>query len=114
MSTKWKIILGFIVMILLAGAVAGIGYTSLSGTVNALTEYRRVARLSRSYFQLLANQYSSLAAVRLFRLTYDPKQAEASRGYIKANQKLAAEVKTVAVRKLVHDFLDDVIRQGDA
>ena len=114
MSTKWKIVLGFIVMILLAGTVAAIGYTSLSGTIEVLTEYRRIGRLSTSYARMLASQESSLAAVRLFRLTYDPKQAELSRTYIKANQKLAAEIKSVAIRKEIHDFLDEVTRQGDA
>jgi methyl-accepting chemotaxis protein len=113
MSTKWKIILGFVVMILLVGTVATIGYISFSGATDAFTEYRRLARLSVRYSVLLTNQYASDAAVRLFRLTQDPKLMEDARGIIKTSQSAAAEAEAWIKRKKTLETLQEVQQSGN-
>jgi CHASE3 domain sensor protein len=83
MTTKWKIIMGFVVMILLVGLVAGIGYVSVNNATGAFTEYRRVARLNVHYADLLLQQNACTAAVQLFRITSDPRFMDEARGFIK-------------------------------
>ena len=108
MSTKWKIISGFVIMILLMSTVAVIGYRGLSSATDAFTEYRRLARLNVSYSDLLANQHASVAAVRLFRIGLDQKLMEEARGLLKANRELAASAKAFAKREATMNTLIEV------
>jgi len=114
MATKWKIILGFIVMILLMGAVATIGYVSLSGAMDAFMEYRRLARANVYSSDLLANQYAALSDVRLFRSSADPKLTAEARDRIKANRKVVEDAKEFFKLKESRDLLDDALKRGDA
>jgi methyl-accepting chemotaxis protein len=114
MTTKWKIISGFVTMLLVAGAVAAIGFFSLTSATDAFTEYRRLARLNVNMADLLANQYSSMASVRLFRFEAAPKVMEDARSAIRANQKLSRESQSLVTHKNVLDTLNTVEqRAGD-
>ena len=46
MTTKYKIIIGFVVMVLIVGAEVFLGYSGLQQSSNSFTEYRRLARLN--------------------------------------------------------------------
>ncbi|MDR1659509.1 MAG: PAS domain-containing protein, partial [Desulfovibrio sp.] len=46
MTTKIKIITGFVLMILLAGAIAGIGYNSLEKTSNSFDDFSRRSKIA--------------------------------------------------------------------
>ena len=113
MSTKWKIILGFIVMILLLATVALIGYTSLSGATRVFTEYRRLARLNVLTSDLLANQASAVAAVRLFRITADPKLMDESRNLSKANLEIIAKSRDFAQHQESLDTLNKIQKDAE-
>ena len=113
MTTKWKIIAGFIVMILLLGSVAFIGYRGLAGAMEVFTEYRRLAHLNVNSSDLLANQHASSAAIRLFRISGDPSLAEEARTHIKDNQALAAKNKDFTKRQSTRDVMEDVAKRAD-
>ncbi|MDR2893326.1 MAG: methyl-accepting chemotaxis protein [Deltaproteobacteria bacterium] len=110
MTTKWKIIAGFILMILLTGVVAVIGYISLSGATNAFTEYRRLARLNVRTSDLVANQNSATSFMRQFLLYADPGQLAEAREVIKANQAILEESKTLTAYKETQDALSAMER----
>ena len=79
MSTKWKIISGFLIMIVLAGANSVIGYTSLSDASKTFTEYSRVARINVFVTDIYGYQDTATVAIRLFGSNMEPKQMEATR-----------------------------------
>ena len=112
MSTKWKIITGFVVMILLTSVVAAIGYISLSGATRAFTEYRRLASLNVRYSDMLANKYALAAALHLFSLTVDPKDAEEARKVLRNTHEIAGQTKTFARRQEVRETLDNVQKRA--
>ena len=89
MTTKKKIIAGFVIMVLLLGAVALIGYRSLSGASDSFTEYRRLASLNVNYDAIIVNQNASDAAMSQFLISMDPKAMEDARKYIQKNQQIA-------------------------
>ncbi|MDR2726987.1 MAG: hypothetical protein LBC10_03230, partial [Deltaproteobacteria bacterium] len=108
MTTKWKMITGFVAMILLAGIIAAIGYVSIHNATDAFTEYHRVARLNTRYAELVANQHASTAAVRRFRITTAPEYMDEARSFIKRNQAIAAEAKVFVRRKETMNILNEV------
>jgi len=113
MTTKWKIIAGFLAMLLLAGTVAVIGYSSLSGSSEAFYEYRRLARLSERMSDMLGNQYASMSTVRMFRISQDPALMEEARGYIMDNRNIALDAKNYTMHKEVLDTLDEVYGRAE-
>lgn len=46
MTTKWKIMAGFVVMVILLGTVSFLGYSGIQTSSNSFVEYRRLARLN--------------------------------------------------------------------
>jgi len=105
MTTKWKIISGFIIMILLLCVIATIGYRSLSEVSEDFEEYQRLANLNVHYSDMLANQHAFTAAVRQFRLVRDPKQAEAGQQLLKDNLELTSKVIALVRRQADKDIL---------
>jgi len=108
MSTKWKIITGFVVMILLTSIIAAIGYISLSGATGAFTEYRRLASLNVRYAGMLANKYALMAALHAFSLSMDPKDADEARRILRDTHDIVSQTKTFARREEVRETLDKV------
>jgi len=113
MNTKWKIIVGFVAMILLMGVVAAIGYTSLSGATEAFTEYRRLSRLNVHYSDMIADQYAFAASVRMFRLSLDPKDIEEARKTLRDTKEIVAQARPLARRQAVQDALESVQKRAD-
>ena len=54
MTTKVKIITGFVVMVLLLGGIATIGYISTNSVANGFGEYRRYAEINVGISNALA------------------------------------------------------------
>ena len=106
MSTKWKIILGFVVMILLLFVVAVIGYRSLSDVSGSFVEYQRLAKLNVEYSDMLANQHAFAAAARQFRINRDPNQIEEGKGVLKSNLELIEKAKSLTRIQSVKDALE--------
>ena len=76
MTTKLKIIVGFSVMIILMGVVAGIGYRGLDAASNSFDDYNRLAQADVNSSNALAELLSSSSSLRLFRLTRDTAHAD--------------------------------------
>ena len=98
MSTKWKIIMGFVLMILLMGVVAFIGYTSLTDATRTFKEFSRLAHLNVNFSDMLANQFAANAAIRQYRISGDPAMPQEARDFINVNR--AISVKTVPYARL--------------
>jgi len=113
MTTKWKIISGFVAMILLIGTVATIGYFSLSDATKAFTEYRRLARLNVRTSDMLANQYALAASLRGFRISGDPNLTEEARKVLKDSIDIAEESKTLTARKDALERLDFIQKRSN-
>jgi CHASE3 domain sensor protein len=76
MTTKLKIIVGFSVMIVLVGVIAGIGNMGLNSAADSFDDYRRLARADVNSSNSLVELLSSTSSLRLFRLTRDPAHAD--------------------------------------
>jgi len=113
MSTKWKIITGFIVMIVLIGTVAFIGYSGLTSSMEVFKQYGRLARINVNTSDILAHQYAASAAIRLFRINADPASAEEARKQIVDNRALAIDTKANSSRKETIDAMDEVIKRAE-
>jgi len=114
MATKWKIISGFLIMVLLLGTVATIGYRALVSASEEFVEYRRLARLNVRFSDILTNQYASSAAVRLFDSSLDPKLMVEAREAIKNAQTIATEAKNYTDLPTTVAILNDVLSRGNA
>ena len=121
MTTKRKIIAGFVIMVLLLVVVAVIGYRSLNVTKKSLTEYNRLANLTVSSSDILANQNAAAAASRQYLISMDPTAMEEARQLIRKNQKIINEQfaslddKTILnVANSIRTHSDEQIRFYDA
>ena len=114
MSTKWKIILSFLVMVVLISTVAVIGYRSLSGASDAFEDYSREAHLNVRFSDMLTDQYTALAAIRLFNTDMNPKQMEEARAAIENSRAIVEELKNYADRQDVIDALNNVREEEKA
>jgi methyl-accepting chemotaxis protein len=106
MSTKWKIGLGFTVMLLLLGVIATIGYRTLSKEMEILGEYQRLASLNVQYSDILANQHAFAAAARQFRLTRDPGQNEIGRSALRDNLEIIQKARQLVIQQDVMTLLN--------
>ena len=114
MSTKWKIISGFLIMVALMSTVAVIGYRSLSGMSDAFVDYSRQGRMNVRFSDMLTDQYVALAAIRLFTTSTNPKQMEEARAAIENSRAIAEEFRGYGGRQYSIDALNNVREQGNA
>ncbi|MDR2893743.1 MAG: methyl-accepting chemotaxis protein [Deltaproteobacteria bacterium] len=108
MTTKFKIILGFVVMVVLIGVVAVIGYISLSGATESFNEYRRLARLNVGTSDVVSNQIDSSANIRLFRIDLNTKNMQSARGDITKNRDLIKNIEGLTAKKETRDALTEI------
>ena len=108
MSTKWKIITGFLVMFILLGTMALIGYRSISGASATFEEYRNQSRLNVRFSDMLTDQYAAETAILRFSATMDPKQMAAARDELRENLALVEESRNYAVRQHIVATLNEV------
>ncbi|MDL2285646.1 methyl-accepting chemotaxis protein [Desulfovibrio sp. OttesenSCG-928-F07] len=76
MTTKIKIIVGFVFMIVLLAGVATLGYVDVQGSSNAFVEYRRMARFNVGTSDMSATLYRTAAVTYRFMLTATPAAGE--------------------------------------
>ena len=108
MTTKWKIVAGFGLMIVLIGLVAGIGYFSLSGATDSFTEYRRLARLNVRTSDVVAHQLGATADMRQFRISADPALITAARDQLRQNQEILADSRSYTARQKTQEGLSSI------
>lgn len=90
MTTKWKIILGFSVLVLLSGVISYFGYSGMQQSSANLEEYRRLAIVSGGVSDIEAR--FNAAGFNLFRYIFNPDTA-----YL----------------KVVKDDLDAIVKYSD-
>ena len=73
MTTKIKIIAGFVIMILLIGGMASLGYIDLQESSNNFVDYRRQARVNVASSDMGTNLAQSIAKTYDFMSNYDSK-----------------------------------------
>jgi len=112
MSTKWKIISGFVAMIILLGVVAAIGYMGLSEASKDSERLLVLSNVDVNLSDMVANQNAATAAVRRFQLTMDPSAMEEARQFVRDNQKLAEQTLAFARLQRVRDTLNYMMKQG--
>ncbi|MCL1939313.1 MAG: methyl-accepting chemotaxis protein [Desulfovibrionaceae bacterium] len=78
MTTKFKIIGGFIIMIVLLVGMAVLGYTELQKASDGFVEYRRNARVNVTSSDLQADMFDAAARTYDFLTDYDEKKLEAA------------------------------------
>ena len=76
MTTKCKIIAGFIFMIVLIGAMAAIGYLDIQSSSNGFSEYRRNARVNVGVSDMQSALARSVALSSDFMRSHDSAQME--------------------------------------
>ena len=79
MTTKYKIISGFLLMVLLLGGVAVLGYVDLQRSSNGFDEYRRLARFNIAISGVLTALYSTAYSSAEFSDSRRPANGEAAR-----------------------------------
>jgi methyl-accepting chemotaxis protein len=113
MTTKWKIIAGFTVVILLMGVVATIGYRSLSDVAKIFTDYQRLAVTNVSYSDIVANQNGFAAVARLFRLSRDARLLDEGRSLIAQNQEMIARSRAASELEVSKTILEEARKQTE-
>ena len=84
MTTKYKIISGFLMMILLIGVMAFIGYSSLQKASDNFGEYRRLARFNVLLSDGVASMNDALGDVLSYVDLADPALLASTRGKLEA------------------------------
>ncbi|MDR3175271.1 MAG: hypothetical protein LBU06_01880, partial [Desulfovibrio sp.] len=96
MTTKYKIIVSFVVMTVIIGGVSVLGYVSLDTASSSFMEYRRLARLDVIASDIVAGQHQAAAAMRQFRLEpHKPEHMDAVVRILLDDRKLAEEALTI-------------------
>ncbi|MCC8194940.1 MAG: methyl-accepting chemotaxis protein, partial [Deltaproteobacteria bacterium] len=91
MTTKFKIICGFVIMMVLMGGIAVLGYKDLGETSDRFLTFRRHARINVYASDIMANLGSAGTQANAFILTRDPKALEACMGHMDTMDKLFAD-----------------------
>ncbi|MDR2745068.1 MAG: methyl-accepting chemotaxis protein [Desulfovibrio sp.] len=82
MTTKFKIIAGFSIMVILLGGMASFGYLKIHGASEAFSSYRLHARQNTLSSDLSTTVSDMLRANRRFLMSFDPKEIDASLGFV--------------------------------
>lgn len=93
MTTKYKIISGFLFMVLLLGGVAFLGYAYIQKASNAFDEYRRLARLNVSTSDLEVGMNKASYEVYRFVENRDPQFMDSARKTVDATADTMRETK---------------------
>ncbi|MDR2055301.1 MAG: methyl-accepting chemotaxis protein, partial [Desulfovibrio sp.] len=82
MTTKYRIIAGFSIMIILLGGMAAFGYVKLHEASGGFVSYRLQARQNTLASDLSTAVSDMLRASRKFLMTFDPKDVDESLGFV--------------------------------
>ncbi|MDR2745139.1 MAG: MCP four helix bundle domain-containing protein, partial [Desulfovibrio sp.] len=78
MSTKIKIIAGFVLMMLLAGAIAGIGYRSLEEASDGFNDFARRSKIAALFSDIVAILSDTTTSSARFMYTRDSAHVNAA------------------------------------
>ena len=102
MTTKIKIIIGFIIMILLLGGMAVLGYIGIQKSSTGFVDYRRQARVNVAASDIVASTGLAMSDAWDFMFSLDPARIDRALGYVDTYEKLAKEAReetSIAYRK---------------
>lgn len=99
MTTKIKIISGFVVMVIILGALAFLGYTGIQKSSTDFEEYRRLARQNVGLSDLQTALFESAANLFSFINTRDPKNVDAVDGILLRAKKNIEEIQVFAEKE---------------
>ena len=91
MTTKYKIIFGFVLMIAITVVFAGVGYKSLDESSDSFTEYSRLARLNVLFSDIDASRTDTALSMARFLRGFDPSHIDAARKSLDATSALIRE-----------------------
>ncbi len=109
MTTRLKIISGFIFMVLLTVGVATLGYLDLQSATSNFEEYRRMARFNVALSDMEARLYRTLAVNYRFMMSTDEKASEEAIGWANEFIKIANTTKNEVSEPAEEKRLDDLI-----
>jgi methyl-accepting chemotaxis protein len=96
MTTKYRIIVSFIVTTAITVGVAALGYVSMERASSSFLEYRRLARLNVTASDVTAGQYQTMSASRQFRMSYDkPEYMEAALAALRDSRKRIEDARSM-------------------
>ncbi len=98
MTTKYKIIFGFLLMVLLLGGVAVLGYGGLQRSSDGFGEYRRLAGFNTAMSDLLTAMYSSAYNGSEFSDSRKPANAQAVLKGLDTAQQKAKDAETFVLK----------------
>ena len=93
MTTKYRIILGFLLMMALLGTVATIGYRDIQETSDGFQEYQRFARFNAETSDLVAAVYKANGEIFKFLDNNEVEHTNAARASIARAGELIAEAR---------------------
>jgi methyl-accepting chemotaxis protein len=115
MTTKLKIILFAVIMILLIGFVAAIGYRSLNAASWLFENFSRQANINIYLSDGIADFNMAKSSSRDFRLTHDPKAIRIeARGAIVSAQQNMEKARDTAIKPQSKEILAGLLKQFDA
>ncbi|MDL2210382.1 methyl-accepting chemotaxis protein [Desulfovibrio sp. OttesenSCG-928-O18] len=113
MTTKYKIIVGFVVMMVLMGGIAVLGYKDLGDASDRFVEYRRYARINVSLSDVMSNMNGAGTQAFVYLISRDDKALQASMEFMDALDKSIAAALEDTENKNTQATLDD-LRKGGA
>jgi len=107
MTTKYKIIIGFVIMMLLSAGIAVMGYRDLGGASDRFVEFRRNARINVNMSDISASLYGASTQAFAYLSTRNEDNLKSAAAYIDDLDKYAAEAFENMERK---DYKDAITR----
>lgn len=110
MTTKFKIILGFALMVILLGGLAGLGYVDIEKSSNAFVEYRRQSRLNVAISDMGTNM--AMGVAKIFDFAYSGDQQAVRDGLDASNtfEKLTSEAEEASSKPTTRERLQRMRR----
>ena len=110
MTTKIKIISGFVLMILLLAVTALIGYNATDNAATGFTNYQRLARLNTASSDLQKEMYHASDSLGSYILLRDSASLNTAREALKAAAQHVETTKTYASLEETRQIIEDVQR----
>ncbi|SBV91927.1 putative Methyl-accepting chemotaxis sensory transducer [uncultured delta proteobacterium] len=125
MTTKFKIIFGFVIMMALMGGIAVLGYSDLGESSERFLKYRRYARVNVYASDIVGSLGAAGTQANAFLLTHNTKAFEACLQHMDAMDKLfesalaeskdPENIKTMSdLRKMGGEYREGLVKLADA
>lgn len=113
MTTKLKIIFGFVLMIIITATMAAYGYVSLQDASNGFSQYRRLARGNVTISDMIASVNSAIARTYDFLDNENPSHIDSALNNVTTAKNLLAQAAQEAQKPDHQSRLQDIDRQLD-